>query len=114
MTGISKFTSQGAVKIRADWQADGPERGNLRLSVQDSGPGISPEAQKTLFREFARGDESTAAGHTGSGLGLALCRQLLELMGGQIGLSSEPGRGSEFTVTIPLTVAAAQGRVLAA
>lgn len=109
-----KFTAKGQVTIATEWYAETLEHGTLRVAVRDTGPGISHEAQRTLFREFDRGDEATAAGHAGSGLGLALCRQLVELMGGRIGLSSEPGHGCEFTVTLPLSLAAVGGQVLAA
>jgi CheY-like chemotaxis protein len=71
--------------------------------VQDSGIGMNEEAQRRVFREFEQADNSSTRKHGGTGLGLAVCQRLSELLGGHIGLTSEEGVGSTFTVTLPRT-----------
>lgn len=96
------YTKAGTVRMRlapVDREADPP---TFRLSVADTGPGISAAAQTTIFQRFQRGDDVDAPGH---GLGLAICRGLAELMGGTMGLDSTVGRGSTFWVDLPLGVA---------
>jgi PAS domain S-box-containing protein len=97
-----KFTAQGHVHIElaSRTEADGSRR--VRLSVIDTGPGIPPDVQARLFQPFSQADESTTRRFGGTGLGLSICRQLAELMGGQVGLDSEVGRGSRFWADIPL------------
>ena len=93
-----KFTEQGVVRVEAR-----AESGRLVVSVSDTGIGIAQERLTALFQEFTQVHESQIYG--GTGLGLAICKRLVEAMGGAIGVESEPGRGSRFWFTLPLTPA---------
>ena len=97
-----KFTERGAVVLYVEPVEAMDQTGKLRFTVEDSGIGIAPEAQEGLFEEFQQVDSSDSTAHGGTGLGLAVCLGLVELMGGVIGLQSEPGRGSRFWVEVPL------------
>jgi PAS domain S-box-containing protein len=95
-----KFTSQGEVIVRvdlADVPSDPPERVSLRFTVRDTGIGIPVEKQETIFRAFEQEDTSTTRKYGGTGLGLTIAARLAALMGGAIGVESEPRRGSTFT-----------------
>ena len=72
------------------------------VSVEDSGIGIAPTDQERLFQAFSQVDSSASRSQQGSGLGLALCKQLIQLHGGTIGVDSEPGRGSTFWFILPV------------
>jgi CheY-like chemotaxis protein/anti-sigma regulatory factor (Ser/Thr protein kinase) len=96
-----KFTEHGSVLLRVAWQD-----GRARLTVEDTGPGISAVDQARLFEPFSQTDLGQRV-HEGTGLGLALSRDLARLMGGDITLASTPGRGSTFTVEVALPVAEA-------
>jgi CheY-like chemotaxis protein len=91
-----KFTDAGRVTIRA-CEVDGM----LRMEVEDTGIGITPEQLPRLFAKFTQADSSTTRKYGGTGLGLAISKQLVELMGGQIGAHSQPGAGSTFWFTVP-------------
>ena len=101
-----KFTRAGEVVVRVDLvpgaQAEVSEPLTLRLSVADTGIGISPEQQAGLFQAFAQADSSTSRRYGGTGLGLAISRRLARLMGGDLTLQSEPGKGSSFSFTARL------------
>jgi two-component system, sensor histidine kinase and response regulator len=104
-----KFTPAGDVVVRAglaDETADGVV---LRFEVSDTGVGIEPEAQPLLFKPFTQVDGSPRSGIEGSGLGLSISKRLVELMGGEIGVESEPGQGSRFWFTVRLTPPVAHG-----
>ncbi len=97
-----KFTEAGAITLtmRAAPAADGD--GGVEIVVTDTGIGMSPEQTATLFRPYAQADASTARKFGGTGLGLAICRKLSAMMGGEIGVESQPGRGTTFRVWLPL------------
>ncbi|MBF0560565.1 MAG: response regulator [Alphaproteobacteria bacterium] len=98
-----KFTDHGGVCIAvSSVQTDTGTR--VRFDVTDTGIGISPEGQKRLFMSFSQVDAKAARRYGGTGLGLAISKRLAELMGGEIGVTSEPGRGSTFWVVLPIPV----------
>lgn len=94
-----KFTTQGSVRIRVE-PAD--ERDAIRFSVIDTGIGIEPAHLETIFEDFRQLDQSTTKRHGGTGLGLSITKKLVALIGGTIRVESEPGRGSEFRVELPI------------
>jgi len=96
-----KFTEKGNIIIRAYLSKE--QGGNcIRLEIQDTGIGLSVEAQSLLFQPFTQGDGSTTRKYGGTGLGLSISKQLVELMGGRIGVKSREGQGSLFYVTLPV------------
>ncbi|HUO95766.1 MAG TPA: response regulator [Steroidobacteraceae bacterium] len=97
-----KFTEHGFVALRARSVADDDSGVLVRLEVEDSGSGVPAEQQARLFEPFVQGDASTTRRYGGSGLGLAISRRLARLMGGDVGVTSEPGRGSCFWLTARL------------
>jgi signal transduction histidine kinase/DNA-binding response OmpR family regulator len=101
-----KFTDGGEVLVRVQPGSHAPEgRAALQFSVVDTGIGISPDKQESIFRAFTQGDGSTTRQYGGTGLGLTICQQLVTLMGGTIWVDSEPQRGSafHFVVTLPIS-----------
>ncbi len=105
-----KFTERGEVYLKAELQEQVGERARLRFSVKDTGIGMTPEQAARLFQPFTQADASTTRKHGGTGLGLTICRRLVELMGGEIGLDSEPGAGSTFHFTVSVGVASGAAR----
>ncbi|MDD0976976.1 ATP-binding protein [Pseudomonas fontis] len=98
-----KFTHEGSIVVRVECRDAGSPQGvAVHLSVRDTGIGISAQQQTELFQPFAQASAESAAQYGGSGLGLSICRQLVELMGGTISLSSEPGQGTEVSVALLL------------
>ena len=106
-----KFTSQGEVVIRAGVDRSDADKAVVRFRVSDTGLGISAEKQKQLFTAFMQADTSTTRLYGGTGLGLAISKRLTELMNGQIGVDSEPGKGSTFWFAVELGRTAASGDV---
>jgi PAS domain S-box-containing protein len=94
-----KFTDVGEVVIDVTIDEEGGD-GLIRFEVRDTGPGIPLQDQSRLFDSFSQADASSTRRHGGTGLGLAIAKRLVELMGGQIGLRSEPGNGSTFWFTV--------------
>ncbi|NUB16700.1 DUF3369 domain-containing protein, partial [Azospirillum brasilense] len=101
-----KFTPSGSVRIRAELARFEDGRATIRITVTDTGIGIATEAQAQLFRPFTQAEASTTRRFGGTGLGLSICRRLAELMGGEVGVASEPGRGSTFWFTFTADLAA--------
>ncbi len=107
-----KFTARGTVTLSVHQLATQGETTRLRFEVRDTGIGIPRARQSELFQPFVQADSSTTRNYGGSGLGLVICKSLVEAMGGKIGLESEPGKGSlfwfELTLGLGDAVAAAQ------
>lgn len=106
LSNALKFTGEGRIDVSVRGTAGGAEGCRLHVEVRDTGPGISAENQAKLFREFAQADAGIAKSHGGTGLGLALCKQLVERMGGRVGMDSTLGVGSCFWFELVLPVAA--------
>lgn len=94
-----KFTERGHIALRASLLDDGPAGLKVRFEVQDTGIGVTPEQSRRLFQLFAQADASTTRKYGGTGLGLALTRELAQMMGGETGVESTPGEGSLFWFT---------------
>jgi signal transduction histidine kinase/DNA-binding response OmpR family regulator/HPt (histidine-containing phosphotransfer) domain-containing protein len=97
-----KFTAEGEIGIRISTVKRHEDRTTVRVEVRDSGIGISPDDQKHIFDGFTQADGSMSRKYGGSGLGLTIAKSMAELMGGQIGVESEPGHGSLFWFTARL------------
>jgi two-component system sensor histidine kinase/response regulator len=100
LSNAIKFTDQGWVRVQARITQSQAHRVQLRFDVQDTGVGIAPERQADLFSSLEQGDSSTTRRHGGTGLGLALVRQLAQAMGGEVGCTSSVGQGSTFWARI--------------
>ena len=99
LSNACKFTKDGRVTLRVRKVVDG--RNWIEFAVADTGIGMTPEQQAKLFEEFTQADSSTARQYGGTGLGLAITRKLARMMGGDVTVTSEPGKGSVFTVRLP-------------
>jgi signal transduction histidine kinase/ActR/RegA family two-component response regulator len=100
-----KFTSVGSVRVEIRRGRRGDGTSMLRIAVHDTGIGIEPDALGQLFRPFTQADSSTTRRFGGTGLGLAISKRLAELLGGSIGVESQPEHGSTFQVILPLVEA---------
>jgi signal transduction histidine kinase len=103
MSNANKFTERGTITIDAHHQQ---ENGGdwIALTVTDTGIGMTPEQMGKLFQEFSQASSSTASKYGGTGLGLAISKRFCQMMGGDITVASEPGRGSTFTIRLPRMV----------
>ena len=99
LSNACKFTKQGEVALRVRKVVDGCDW--IELAVSDTGIGMTPAQLSKLFEEFTQADATTAQRFGGTGLGLAIARKLARMMGGDVTVASEPGKGSVFTVRLP-------------
>lgn len=106
-----KFTEQGSVRLQVSLPSDRP--GMLLFSVRDTGVGIPKEKQQLIFEAFRQADGSTRRQYGGTGLGLSISRELAHLLGGELSVESEPGKGSDFRLFIPVVPSSAGGGALA-
>ncbi|HEY6084863.1 MAG TPA: ATP-binding protein, partial [Nitrospira sp.] len=100
-----KFTSSGSIEIHAKPRSVEPDVCYVEFTVTDTGIGISDDLRQRLFLRFSQADSRANRHYGGVGLGLSICKQLVDLMGGKIFVESTPGKGSAFSVTIPLGTA---------
>ncbi len=100
-----KFTQRGSVALHVSKRGESRTHFEILFAVKDTGLGIAPEAAAKLFQPFSQADASTTRMHGGTGLGLVICKRIVDLMGGKIGVRSELGKGSLFWFTVPLAKA---------
>jgi hemerythrin-like metal-binding protein len=105
LSNAVKFTAHGQVVLRARVGTPSSTQTHLHLEVEDTGKGIGSDDLGRLFRPFEQLDASTTRAHGGAGLGLALCKRLSNLMGGDISVQSQPGHGSIFRLDLPVQTA---------
>jgi PAS domain S-box-containing protein len=102
LSNAAKFTDEGEITVDASVQPGPAGRPEVLVSVTDTGPGIGPEDQAKLFQPFSQVDDSPTRKTGGSGLGLSISQQLIQMHGGRIGIHSTPGKGSTFYFTLPI------------
>ena len=102
LSNAIKFTERGGVTLNVTRRAETRNQHELRFEVRDTGVGIAPEIAARLFRPFSQADASTTRTYGGTGLGLVICKRIVDLMGGQIGVESDHARGSLFWFQIPM------------
>jgi two-component system, sensor histidine kinase and response regulator len=102
LSNAVKFTGIGLVSVSATLISRSEDEARIEVAVRDSGIGMTPEQQASLFNSFTQADSSTTRRFGGTGLGLAICKQIVELMGGQIRVDSAPGLGSTFTFSVAM------------
>jgi PAS domain S-box-containing protein len=114
LSNAVKFTPTGSICVRITADPPGAPVGSrmrLRVAVEDTGIGIAPEKLGAIFESFSQADASTTRQFGGTGLGLTICRRLVEMMGGEIGVESEPGVGSTFRFSVAVAVAVSEQQV---
>jgi PAS domain S-box-containing protein len=107
LSNAVKFTDAGSVDLQVSASPRDADTIDLTIAVRDTGIGIAEPLQETVFEPFIQGDSSSTRRFGGTGLGLTICRRLVNLMGGQLRLESEPGRGSTFRFSVPIGIATA-------
>ncbi len=110
VSNACKFTKDGRVDLKVEVR-DGPKASTIVFEVSDSGIGMTPEQQAKLFQAFSQADSSTTRRFGGTGLGLAITKRLCNLLGGDVAVVSEEGKGSRFIITLPLHAADAWNAV---
>ena len=100
-----KFTESGSIQVISKWKEIAPGKGRLRIAVKDTGIGIEQGRLAAIFEPFTQADSSMTRRFGGSGLGLTICQNILQAMGSRLEVSSEPGKGSEFSFEILVDVA---------
>ena len=103
MSNANKFTEKGTVTIAAH-QGQKNGRDWITLTVADTGIGMTSEQMRKLFQEFSQASSTTASKYGGTGLGLVISRRFCQMMGGDITVESDPGRGSTFAIRVPRIV----------
>lgn len=106
LSNAIKFTARGRIEVEVAVSGAGPDERALAITVRDQGTGIPPDAMDRLFTPFAQGSSEVARTYGGTGLGLKVSRDLARLMGGDLTVASEPGRGAAFTLSVVLPVGA--------
>ncbi len=103
LSNAIKFTHQGEITVKVTLVSETEFAIRLKFEVRDTGIGMSAEVQRKIFERFVQADDSTTRRYGGTGLGTTIAKQLVELMSGSIGVTSQPGKGSVFSFEIPLT-----------
>ncbi|CCO35246.1 Hybrid signal transduction histidine kinase K [Rhizoctonia solani AG-1 IB] len=111
LTNSIKFTSEGSIALRATEEFEDEDVVRVRFSIEDEGVGIADSIRQRLFQPFSQADSSTARRYGGTGLGLTISKNLVELMGGQIGLESKEGQGTCAWFSIPFQKARDEGKL---
>jgi signal transduction histidine kinase/DNA-binding response OmpR family regulator/HPt (histidine-containing phosphotransfer) domain-containing protein len=97
-----KFTERGSIQLLISRKSESRTQHELRIEARDTGIGISKQGIQQLFRPFSQADASTTRIYGGTGLGLVICKRIIDLMGGTMGVESEPNRGSTFWINVPM------------
>ena len=100
LSNAAKFTKKGKITMLIDKMGSK----NIKFDIKDTGIGMNEEQLKNVFEEFTQAESSTSKDYGGTGLGLPISKKMTEMMGGQIDAVSEVGKGTTFTITIPISV----------
>ncbi len=109
LSNAAKFTDEGEIQVRVSLDGGADGKGSIVISVVDTGIGIPEDSLETIFDEFRQVDGSHTRKHQGTGLGLSITKRLAELLGGTISVESEIGKGSTFTVKVPVVYGGGEG-----